>query len=52
MQHCCPARLAVGVLFAHGTDRDKYVCICSADPVVLGLHGRTTALRCPLDVSL
>ncbi len=56
LQHCCPARLGVGVLFAHETDRiamPNYISIyIGAGHVVLCLHGRLAAGWCPLDVSL
>ncbi|MNG95585.1 hypothetical protein D3C79_546250 [compost metagenome] len=56
LQHCCPARLAVGVLFAHETDRiamPNYIYLyIGAGHVVLCLHGRLAAGWCPLDVSL
>ena len=56
LQHCSPARLAVGVLFAHETDRiamPNYIYLyIGAGHVVLCLHGRLAAGGCPLDVSL
>ena len=56
LQYCCPARLAVGVLFAHETDRiatPNYIYLyIGAGLVVLCLHGRLAAGWCPLDVSL
>lgn len=56
LQDGSPARLAVGVLFAHETDRiatPNYIYLyIGAGLVVLGPHGRLAAVWCPLDVSL
>ncbi len=56
LQYRCLARLAVGVLFAHETDRiamPNYIYLyIGTGHVVLCLHGRLAAGWCPLDVSL
>jgi len=56
LQHSRPARLAVGVLFTHDTDRiatPNYIYLyIGAGLVVLGPHGRLAEVWGPLDGSL